>query len=140
MPFEISFTDLPAGYLAASVKMGEQAIVTVREFSSSEDGDLFISRLEGIPSQIIGMLPTESGIKSSIVDHMLVIIRRDKTATVYVNELPILTDVIIKGKDKKAGDLIYADDIADIRKLRFHDVEIPKDAGILFLLEEGIIL
>lgn len=137
MPYEITFIDLPAGYIVAPVQEGGQVLIAIREFSSSEDGDVFIGRLEGIPSQIINMLPAEAGIKNSLVDHMLAIIRRDKTATVYVNELTIFTDVLIKGRDIKAGDLVYKDDIADIRNVRFADVEIPVDAGILFLFSDG---
>jgi hypothetical protein len=137
MPYEITFKDLPAGYLAAAVQEGGQAIITIREFVSSEDGDGFVTRLEGIPSQIISMLPSETRIKPSIVDHLLAIIRNDKTATVYVNELTILSDVIFKGRDINRGDPVYVDDIADILRVRFLGVEIPKDAGVLFLFSEG---
>jgi hypothetical protein len=142
MPYEITFENLPAGYAVSSGREGEQVPLAIREFTSSEDGDLFINRLEGIPSEIIRMLPSKSRIKSSIVDHMLVIIRQDKTATVYVNEIFFLAEIINKGRDVEAGQPIYADDIADIRKLSFKDknlkdIIIPPDAGILFLFSEG---
>jgi hypothetical protein len=133
MPYEISFNDLPAGYSVTSANNGEMAMIAIREFISSEDGDEFISRLEGFPSEIIHMLPPERGIKPSIVDHMLVIIRRDKTATVYVNELTIISEVMTSGREMEAGQPVFFDDIADIRKLTFHGISIPEDSGILFL-------
>jgi hypothetical protein len=142
MPYEITFKDLPAGCAISSGRKGENVTVATREFTSSEDGDLFINRLEGFPSDIIRMLPPESKIKSSVVDHMLVIIRQDKTATVYVNEIVFLAEVVNKGRDMEAGQPVYTDDIADVRKLSFkdrdlQDIIIPPDAGVLFLFSEG---
>jgi hypothetical protein len=137
MPFEITLNDLPAGYAASAGKKGEKVSVITREFTSSEDGDIFISRLEGYPSQIINSIPSGSGVKSSTVDHLLAIIRRDKTATVYVNELSIVVKATIKGRDIEAGLFIYSDDIADIQKLEFHGITIPDDVGIIVLLSKG---
>jgi len=137
MPHEIIFKDLPAGYSLSSGRAGEQVSVAIREFTSSEDGDSFITRLEGIPSEIIRMLPPESKIQSSVVDHMLAIIRRDKTATIYVNEIVFLVEVLNKRRDIEAGQAVYTDDIADLRKLIFKDITVPSDAGVLFLFSEG---
>ncbi len=137
MPYEITSKDFPNGYAASSARKGENVSVIVREFTSSEDGDIFISRLEGIPSSIINSLPQERGIKSSIVDHLLAIIRRDETATVYVNELDIRTRIIIKGRDIEAGQPVFSDDIADIQRLILHGITIPDDAGIVFLFSKG---
>ena len=85
MPYEITFDNIPAGYSLSSSKKGETGTiqVSVREFTSSEDGDLFISRLEGFPAEIVSKLPPR--ISPSQIDHLLAIIRIDKTATVYVN-------------------------------------------------------
>ena len=52
MPYEISFENLPVGYSASSKKYGDTTVeVVVNEFTSSEDGDLFITRLEGFPAK-----------------------------------------------------------------------------------------
>lgn len=138
MPFEVTLRDSGVGYAASSARSGENVSVIVREFTSSEDGDLFISRLEGIPSAIIAALPPESQVKGSTVDRLLAIIRRDETATVYVNnELHLLVDLITKGRDIEAGQSIFSDDIADIRKLTFHGITVPVDSGIVFLFSQG---
>jgi len=68
MPFEITLKEWGIGYTASSGRKGENVSVIVREFTSSEDGDLFIGLLEGIPSGIIATLPKESQVKPSTVD------------------------------------------------------------------------
>src|SRR5205807_4325674 len=134
----ITLKELGVGYTATSARKGENASIIVREFTSSEDGDLFIGRLEGIPSAIIEALPSESQVKSSTVDRLLAIIRRDQSATVYVNdELGLLVDFVIKGRDIEAGQPVFSNDIADIRKLTFHEITVPVDAGIVFLFSQG---
>jgi hypothetical protein len=136
MPIQIKFDDLPAGYALSSTKPGEMVKVATNEFCSSEDGDHFIRRLEGIPSNILGKLPAEHRLNPSVIDHMLAVIRLDKTATIYVNELKILGQMQVK-RDVKQGDLVFSNDIADLKAIRFVDVEIPADAGVVFLFSVG---
>jgi len=132
MPHEIVFDDLPAGYSLSHTKLGEKALVCTRKFTSSEDGDEFIARLEGFPSQILNMLPSSANLRPSTIDHLLVIIRRDKTATVYVNELSIRAHARVKyGIEKDAP--VCDDNIADIERVIIDNVSIPSDAGFVFL-------
>jgi hypothetical protein len=136
MPIQITFNEMPAGYALSTAKPGEMVKISTREFCSSEDGDHFIRRLEGIPSDILGKLPTEFGFRPSSVDHLLAVIRQDKTATIYVNELKILGLMQAK-RDVKQGDLVFSNDIADLKAIRFADVEVPADAGVVFLFSVG---
>ena len=136
MPFEVKIDGAPAGYSLAGARHGELCNVIVREFTSSEDGDLFISRLEGLPSELIGLLPPESRIFCSMVDNLLAIVRRDQTATLYVNELSIRLGVRAK-RAVQAGQAVLADDIAAIEDFGFVGVEIPPDAGIVCLFSQG---
>ncbi|MBL9217173.1 MAG: hypothetical protein JNG82_01695 [Opitutaceae bacterium] len=48
MPVEIRLPQAKLGYAATHGRKGENLEVVLREFTSSEDGNLFISRLEGI--------------------------------------------------------------------------------------------
>jgi len=64
-----------------------------------------------------------------MVHYMLAIIRKDKSATVYLNEGNIVGQVRVKGGIKK-GELISADRVLDMGKIRFQDIEIPSDTGI----------
>src|SRR5258708_37311779 len=118
MAVEFKFDVLPDGYSMANASgvEGNLMWIAVREFTSSEDGDLFIARLEGIPSQVIARIPSELGVRPSTVDHMLVIIRQDLHATVYVNECAIGIRARF-GRRMEAGDKVYDKDIIDIDSL-----------------------
>lgn len=135
MPQEITFDQTPAGYALKPSRAGEESPVPVQfiEFTSSEDGQHFIERLEGIPDEIIDKV---GGIPRSQVDHMLAIIRRDKTATVYINELQLKTKVRV-AQAIDAGVPLYKDDIVDIEEMDPGGVEIPSDAGVVFVFSVG---
>lgn len=136
MPIEFTFELPPAGYMMGNAAAGELTWIAVREFTSSEDGDLFISRLEGIPAQVIGRIPAELGVRASTVDHMLLLIRPDLRATVYVNECGIKLRARF-GRRVEAGETVYDNDIIDIDAMMFDDVEIPDDAALLVLMSAG---
>lgn len=136
MPYEIKFGMTPAGYSMSSAKGGESVKVSIIEFTSSEDGDLFVSRLEGFPSEVISKLPPQRHIRESQVDNLLVIIRRDNTATVYINELNLAMKTRLNRRVGK-GEPIFQNDIIDIDEIKFDGIEIPNDAGFAFVFSHG---
>ncbi len=136
MSFEISLKELPAGYSLSSACKGDHVRIAFCEFLSSEDGDNFISRLDGFPSEIISQLPSSAGVAPSRVDHLLAIIRKDKTATVYVNELDIIGEMLSK-RSIKAGEAIRKDDVAGIKSIKINNVSIPSNAGFIFVFSVG---
>jgi len=107
-----------------------------------KNGDVFIGRLEGIPRSLIDRLPAKAGIRESSIDHLLAIIRRDKTATVYVNEVEFVGTVRAKGAINK-GEHVTRDKILDVTSLDITGVDIPADAGFLLIfvhwVEKGIV-
>lgn len=137
MPFEVQLDESSAiGYTAHTVREGEEAAIVVREFLSSEDGNFFIGRLEGFVSPILSKLPKVPQAYPSVIDHFLAIVRLDRMATVYVNELDIRVEVRLKRSVRK-GEIIHEQDIADILKVNLEGVKIPDDAGIIFLFSRG---
>jgi hypothetical protein len=137
MPFEVTLDKRPAGYLA-SVNAAGEAQVIVREFVSSEDGELFISRLEGFPSMLISLLPIEANITPGMVENLIAVIRRDNSASVYVNEVGLVGTIRFGGRrNVNIGDPIFEDDILDVEKLSFEGVNVPSDCGIIFVLSAG---
>jgi hypothetical protein len=136
MSWEIEFDNLPIGYAVTSAKPGEEVSVAAIEFTSTEDGEHFISRLEGFPSEILQRIGTTPTIQASSVDHMLVIVRPDKTGTAYVNELAI-KGLMQPKRDVKAGEAIFTNDIADISQIRFEGIDIQNEHGVLFLFSIG---
>lgn len=137
MKFDIQLDGLLAGYSTASCKPGEYLWILAKEFISSEDGDLLISRLEGFPSLLLNKIAQihKTIIVQSCIDNMLAILRQDKTATIYINA-PMRALMQAK-KPVDAGQVIYRNDIADVRKLVFHDIEIPDDVGVMVLFSVG---
>jgi hypothetical protein len=105
-------------------------------FTSSEDGIAFVTRLEQLPTIILGKAPAGRAVNPSQVDHILAVIGRDKKATVYVNELRPLMAMVIN-RPITPGDPVGKDDIADISSVVFDGLTIPDDAGILFLFSIG---
>lgn len=134
MPFELVLKELPLGYAMADATgvEGAPARVLFREFTSSEDGELFISRLDGWPTSIISQLPPEANVRIPEIDHVVAVIRSDRSATVYANELPIVARVRAT-RSLEAGALVTEDDFGDIRDVDF-GIEIPTDAGLLVIM------
>ena len=133
MPSEIDFGRPPAGHALAAARENETVSVQFLEFTSTEDGQHFIKRLEGFPSEILSKLSPP--IMPSQVDNMLVIARRDGKATAYVNELTQRARVRAS-RAVVAGELVTKGDIVDLDRLEL-GVEIPDDAGVLFVFSVG---
>ena len=130
---EIDLGNPPAGFALEAAKESELVKLVYREFTSTEDGQHFIHRLEGLANSILERMPSQ--IMPSQVDHMLVIYERDGKANVSVNELELRT--LIKAKRSvEAGEYIFKDDLVDIKSLDF-GVSIPNDAGFLFIFSVG---
>jgi hypothetical protein len=136
MPFEITFENIPVGVNVEAVRGGGMAKVRAMEFVSEEDGDTLIERLEAFGSDILARLPITPPLQPSQVQHLLAIIHRDKTATVYVNEL-INVGMVQPKRSFEKGDAVFLDDIADVHRLAFQGITIPRDAGVLFIFAIG---
>ena len=130
---QVELGDAPAGYAVTSGRSGEDVLVRIREFASSEDGQDFIQRLEGIPNKILQLLP--SPISPSQVDHMLAICRRDGKADVCVNKLEFRA-FFRTARPVEAGAEVTKDDIADVERLEL-GVSIPDNAGFVFVFSVG---
>lgn len=136
MPFELTLENVPLGVVVKAVRKGEAVHVQPIEFVSEEDGDKLIDRLEGFGTNMLVKLPVNPPLQPNQVQHLLAVIRRDRTATVYVNELKTVGSVQPK-RDFEEGDAVFGDDIADVHRLDFEGVTIPKDAGVFFIFSVG---
>ena len=132
MPITITLDGPLVGIAASSIRAGETVRVIPQEFLSSEDGDRLIERLEEVSRVLLNKIPTDRRPKPSQIDHLLAIVHKDKTVTLYINELGFKSLVSIKRR-REAGQPIYVDDIVDIHTLEFLGVEIPDDTGIFFI-------
>ena len=133
MPYEIIMEHAPAGYAGTSARADELVQVIYREFTSTEDGQHFIMRLEGGVNPILEGLPIK--VVPSSVDHLLAIHWKDGKTTVYVNELEI-QGAVRTARPVRKWQGMTKDDIADIVRLD-PGVDIPEDAGFTFVFSVG---
>lgn len=134
IPHKVRLKDIPLGYSMTSMRDGEYGWVMEKGFTSTDQADTFLNFMEGWPSDILNLIP--GGIQCSSVDSLLAVIKKDKSADVYINEKVYS----IAGRVKKAvkeGDRIYASDLLDIEKFSVTGVEIPADTGIIFVFSFG---
>jgi hypothetical protein len=144
MPRQIQLDYLPAGYAMGVAAKGESVSVRRKEFLTSEDGNEFITRLEGV-SACFASVFGPGGTPPSQVDHFLAVLHPDRSATVYCNELHIVALMRVKRvspPEVRAGEAVYPDDIADIEEAELRDaqdrpVEIPDECGVVLILSRG---
>lgn len=134
MPFSITFQELPAGYSMNAARQGETVQVSMRGFVSSEDGDKLVTQLDGVSESILSRLPAR--VSPSSIDHLLAILRPDKTGTVYINELEF-TGLIRPRRSLKKGEPVFQRDILDIQRMRIGNAQIPTDAGFMMVMSCG---
>ena len=128
----VEFERLPAGIAVSSVRKGENVTVQYRGVATSEDGELLIRYL-GFASDFLDLLASKGApIRPSQVDNLAAVIRKDRSATVFVNELNLISSVRVF-LTVRAGEPILKDDIVDILEARFDGVEVPADAGVVLV-------
>jgi hypothetical protein len=136
MPYDIQLTQLPAG-IALQTSTGVEGApikVAIREFTSSENGDAFVSRLEGFPQVLLNL--AAPNIHPSEVTQLVAVIRTDKTARVWNNEC-LVEARIRPSRSFNKGEALVEDDLVDIAEMRFQGVDVPADAGFVCLFSVG---
>lgn len=136
MPVEIELNELPAGYSESSARGGGMIKVSQKGFYSSEDGEELTKRLEGWPDYFLKLVPSKTPLKPSYIDTLLVVISKDKKATIYFNDAQVIGEMRVKGACEK-GEAITANRILDIGKMQFSNAIIPEDAGFIYVFSVG---
>ncbi|MBI3166711.1 MAG: hypothetical protein HYZ24_18655 [Chloroflexi bacterium] len=136
MYYEVKLKNVSLGYSETASKKGDDVTVSLIGFFSSEDGDELIKRLEGFPQELLSLSPFTPPFPPSKVDTLIAIIRKDKTVSVYLNEVKTIAKMRIKG-GKEKGEMIFTDDILDIEEVEFQDILIPDDAGVVYVFSVG---
>ena len=138
MPRTFSIGSPLGGVTACFALPNETVSIITTEFLTSEDGNEFTSRLEGISNHLAEGF---TGTQLSQVDNFLAFIDSDGTVTSYCNELSIRMKVRIK-QDMKAYDLVSRDDLADVEEMvpvtdDRVPVQFPEHSGIVFVFSQG---
>ncbi len=136
MPYAISIENLPAGYVSRVLPDTNQVEICMTGLLTSDDGGAMTDVLESLVDPIVNLLPAGVTHPRSQVDHFLAILGRDKSARIYLNELPM--SICIRAKNRLApGSIVMDEDIADVLRLKLGDVFVPQDCGIVLLLSAG---
>jgi hypothetical protein len=133
---EIKLDNIRLGYSNSAAKKGESAAISLMGFYSSEDGDELITRLEGFPQQLLSLMPANQLLLPSMVDTLVAVIRQDKTVSIYLNEVRTIAKIRVK-KGVKKGALISKNDILDMEEVEFENIQIPDDAGFVYVFSLG---
>lgn len=133
MPMNVQLDKLPAGICTHGALPNQTVSITTTGFVSSEDGDELISGLEGISDMLLSPLINDRRLFEPMIDHLVAIVRKDRTATIYVNELQFVATIQSK-RALKAGEKVFSDDIADIIRIEAGVPPIAADAGLVVVL------
>jgi hypothetical protein len=144
MPRMIELDHQPLGYCVEPGFTGETVTIRSKEFLSSEDGNDFTTRLEGVTNAYAPVFGP-GGVKPSQVDHFLAVVHPDRRTTVYCNELQFVALARIKRvkpAEFKTGELLFVDDIADIEEVELRDsddnpISVPDDCGVCLIFSHG---
>lgn len=134
MPQNIVLDELPLGFSVVASREGEEVSVQVRGSAFSEDGTKLNKWLEALVSPILAKLSPRVGPHQ--VHHLVALIRKDRSTTVYVNEVKFLGQVRTKGA-VNAGEPVFIDHVADFGRLRMDSIDVAADVGIIVVLSSG---
>lgn len=132
MPIEFKLSERLIGFTTTGAEKGEWINVSFRELLAPRDDGL-VDRLERLQGALFGHIPGLPEVPQ--IDHLLVILRPDLTATAYVNELHMKMKVKPIGAFAK-GTLLYKKDIADITAVEI-GIEIPADSAFVLVRSFG---
>jgi hypothetical protein len=134
MPQQVVLDDLPLGFCVVAARESETVSVQVRGSAFSEDGTKLNKWLESMVSPILAKLSPR--VWPHQVHHLVALIQKDKTATVFINEVKFLGQVRTKGA-VKAGEPVFIDHVADFGRLRMESIEVPPDVGVVVVMSSG---
>ncbi len=138
MKFDLILPELPSGYVAEFHPKGKPGPLKVHisGYYTIENGEGLIRALDGISHAYLSQLPKEKRPDESQINSLLAIVRKDKSCTLYINELQLVAEIITKRFAAK-NDAVYTDDIADVVRMTIKDITIPSDAGFALVLSSG---
>jgi hypothetical protein len=130
---EIRLPERVVGFAGATSRGPGSVSVISREFTSSEDGDRFISRLESLQHSIFSHVPDCPS--PSMIDHLLAVVRPDLSAMVVINGAA-KTALVRAKRTVQGGSPVLLDDILDVKRLEF-DVSVPDDCAVVYVSSVG---
>jgi hypothetical protein len=91
----------------------------------SSDQEIFHTSINGLADLYL------EGIPHKTLNQFLVLIHKDSSADIYVNEFPIILTLFSK-REIQAGSIVKMNDILDISELHFDDIDVKEDDCLVF--------
>ncbi len=130
--YEIQLKERFAGYCVTSAKAGEEVQVQVSGITSTENGDIHLKYLEGIPQTVLSMVAPN--MLPCDIKSMVVVISKDLKAKVYINEFDIEGIALVKAKKVEAGQAVTKDDLSGFERISLKGIEFPEDHAFFCVL------
>ncbi len=122
------------GFAEHAAAPDQKLAVCTRGFFTPDDGYRFYSKLESLQSLALRPYFEAGGLPATIT-HFLVVMQGEM-GQVFVNEPPILVNMVGR-RAITAGEKIYKSDVGGIGAVRFVDLEISPNSGIIFYFTIG---
>jgi hypothetical protein len=70
------------------------------------------------------------------VSSLLLVTHKDGSADLYLQDVPMLVEVLAK-RDVSAGEAVYQSGIADVRRVKFPNIQLNPDDGVFVCFKVG---
>lgn len=132
--YQIQLDEILAGYSLSTSQGGELVSVQYRGFVLQSEGREFIRKAEGVVNNILSKLP--ESISPHEVNTLVVIIRQNLEADVYINECDVMASAVVS-KSVNKGDPVTKNDLYHIHSVNLSNVNFPNDCSYVVLLANG---
>jgi hypothetical protein len=122
-----------AGFAVSVATPGEKVTLSVKDCVTS-DSDLFHVYAERLADVIFSKIGVQ-GLRNWVNCYM-VVIHPDARADVFLEDFKVISTIKIN-RSIKAGEVVYARDVEDIVEVRFPDIQINPNDGIIYLQRIG---
>lgn len=119
------------GFALGNAKQHESVKVQTRLLTTSDEPK-FYEYIEEISNVFL----SKAGVFTNAVFKFLVLIHKDLSADLYINNFPVNAEISPKRSILK-GEGIRKEDIADIHSLRFPDIEIAETDKVIYCFKVG---
>jgi hypothetical protein len=120
-----------AGFSLTNVEKGHYAWLLTRATTNSDEPE-FYKYVEELSNPFFNKV----GVFRDAVYQFLILIHKDLSADLYINDFPVAIDIMAK-RDINKGEAIAKRDIADIRRLKFPNIKIVDTDKVIYCFKEG---
>jgi len=130
-PIRLSQVQDMVGFSVENAKKGEQVKVLTKASLISDQPEFYT-----YAEQISNIFLNKAGVFTNSVFQFLVLIHKDLSADLYINDFPVMIEIRAK-RDIKKGKVISQNDIADIKRLKFLNIKIKRTDKVIYCFKVG---